>query len=80
ADADTVSRLTAQLAAIPRRGGCALPDGAVRMAQSAMQVFTDEVSTHLSGNCSAPQPPTGVWTPIPATHPHPVTAKGRHFQ
>jgi NADH:ubiquinone oxidoreductase subunit F (NADH-binding) len=80
ADADTVSRLTAQLAAIPRRGGCALPDGAVRMTQSAMQVFTDEVSTHMSGDCSAPQPPTGVWTPIPATHPHPVTAKGRHFQ
>ncbi len=80
ADDQTVDRLVGRLRTIPRRGGCALPDGAVRMTQSALDVFSDEVHQHISGRCSSPEPPADPWTPIPSTHPHPVTAKGRHFQ
>ena len=83
ADAALVDRLRTRLAAIPRRGGCALPDGGVRMAQSALTVFSDELAEHLAGRCSARGAqgyPEGQWTPMPPTRPHPIIAQGRRFQ
>lgn len=80
ADAEAVQRLQNRLASIPRRGGCALPDGAVRMAQSSLSVFANEVNNHLRGTCSAADPyPTEAWAPVPVAAQHPVVASGRHF-
>jgi NADH:ubiquinone oxidoreductase subunit F (NADH-binding) len=45
--------LERRLGIIPGRGACRHPDGAVRFAASALQVFGDEVQRHLSGHCSA---------------------------
>ena len=45
--------LQRRLGVIPGRGACRHPDGAVRFAASALQVFADEVQRHLSGHCSA---------------------------
>jgi len=79
-DAAGAQRLHTRLAQIPRRGGCVLPDGAVRMAQSALAVFADEEQAHLSGRCTAASPyPADAWTPIPPAGPRPVIAHGRHF-
>lgn len=81
ADAAAVGQLQRQLAEIPRRGGCALPDGAVGMAQSAITVFPNEVRAHLGGQCIAGTPyPNIPWQALPAARPHPVVAPGRHFQ
>ena len=74
-------RLHDRLRSIPRRGGCALPDGAVRMAQTALQVFATEEQAHLQGHCTAASPyPTDQWTPTPPAGPRPVIAHGRHFE
>jgi NADH:ubiquinone oxidoreductase subunit F (NADH-binding) len=35
------------------RGACAHPNGAMRLVESALAVFADEVGHHLSGYCSA---------------------------
>lgn len=79
-DHDRVGRLTRLLAAIPRRGGCSMPDGAVRMAQSALSVFAEEVQAHVTGHCTATDPlPAGKWTPVPVPRHHPVVAQGRRF-
>lgn len=52
---------------IERRGACAHPDGAARLARSAIAAFPREVERHLRGECSAtdrrpllpvPAPPT----------------------
>lgn len=45
--------LEKRLGIIPGRGACRHPDGAVRFAASALDVFGDEVQRHLSGHCSA---------------------------
>jgi NADH:ubiquinone oxidoreductase subunit F (NADH-binding) len=45
--------LEKRLGIIPGRGACRHPDGAVRFAASALEVFADEVQRHLSGHCSA---------------------------
>ena len=45
--------LEKRLGIIPGRGACRHPDGAVRFAGTALQVFGDEVQRHLSGHCSA---------------------------
>lgn len=80
ADAGTLARLRERLSMIPRRGGCALPDGTVRMAGSALDVFDSEVQAHLNGSCSVSSYPAESWTPVPPARKHPVVAPGRHFQ
>ncbi|MGE0026707.1 MAG: NADH-ubiquinone oxidoreductase-F iron-sulfur binding region domain-containing protein [Thermoleophilia bacterium] len=53
---------------VERRGGCGHPDGAARLARSAIRAFPDELALHLRGGCSAtsrhavlpiPGPPDG---------------------
>jgi NADH:ubiquinone oxidoreductase subunit F (NADH-binding) len=45
-----IPRLNAQIAG---RGACSHPDGAVRLARSALAVFRDEIDAHLAGRCTA---------------------------
>jgi NADH:ubiquinone oxidoreductase subunit F (NADH-binding) len=53
---------------VERRGGCGHPDGAARLARSAVRAFPDELGLHLRGMCAAtsrhpvlpvPPPPDG---------------------
>ncbi|MBV9164019.1 MAG: SLBB domain-containing protein [Pseudonocardiales bacterium] len=44
-----LERLTRRFAVIPRRGACAHPDGAVRLAASALPVFAADLAEHLRG-------------------------------
>jgi hypothetical protein len=37
------------LGVIPGRGACRHPDGAIRLAASALRVFADDVRLHLNG-------------------------------
>ncbi|GAA5175838.1 hypothetical protein GCM10023321_82690 [Pseudonocardia eucalypti] len=48
-DEALAQRLHRRLAVIPRRGACAHPDGSVRLVNSALRVFADDVAEHLSG-------------------------------
>jgi NADH:ubiquinone oxidoreductase subunit F (NADH-binding) len=55
ADAGLGERLGRRLGVIPGRGACAHPDGAVRMAASALRVFAADVVEHLAGRpCRRP--------------------------
>jgi NADH:ubiquinone oxidoreductase subunit F (NADH-binding) len=47
---ERLPRLAAQIAG---RGACSHPDGAVRLADSALRVFAPEVEFHLRGVCRA---------------------------
>jgi NADH:ubiquinone oxidoreductase subunit F (NADH-binding) len=47
---ERLPRLAAQIAG---RGACSHPDGAVRLADSALRVFAPEVELHLGGVCRA---------------------------
>lgn len=48
-----LERLTRRLGVIPRRGACAHPDGAVRLAAGALRVFAADLNEHLHGrSCS----------------------------
>lgn len=42
-------RLRTRLSVIPGRGACAHPDGAVRLAASALRCFADDLRAHLAG-------------------------------
>jgi NADH:ubiquinone oxidoreductase subunit F (NADH-binding) len=44
-----LDRLHRRLGVIPGRGGCAHPDGATRLAASALRVFADDVAAHAAG-------------------------------
>ncbi|HEX4356608.1 MAG TPA: NADH-ubiquinone oxidoreductase-F iron-sulfur binding region domain-containing protein [Pseudonocardia sp.] len=46
---DRTGRLHRRLGVIPGRGGCAHPDGATRLAASALRVFADDVAAHAAG-------------------------------
>ena len=46
ADPALLERLRRRLEVIPGRGACGLPDGAVRLAQSALRVFGSDVANH----------------------------------
>lgn len=50
---------------IEGRGACAHPDGAARLARSAIDAFPHEVQLHLQGRCSAPH--GGPVVPVPAS-------------
>ena len=45
------ARLQRWLAQVEGRGACHLPDGATRVVSSALRVFSDEVTAHVSGRC-----------------------------
>jgi NADH:ubiquinone oxidoreductase subunit F (NADH-binding) len=45
--------LATYTAEIRGRGACHLPDGAVRMVTSALEVFADDLDAHRSGRCLA---------------------------
>lgn len=49
ADRTTMHRLHGRLGVIPGRGACAHPDGAVRLAASALRVFERDVLAHATG-------------------------------
>lgn len=58
-------RLQARLQVIAGRGACAHPDGAVRLAASALSVFAEDVDHHTRGKpCRWTARPT--WFPVPA--------------
>jgi NADH:ubiquinone oxidoreductase subunit F (NADH-binding) len=44
-----LDRLRRRLGVIPGRGACAHPDGAVRLAASALRVFGEDVAAHTNG-------------------------------
>jgi NADH:ubiquinone oxidoreductase subunit F (NADH-binding) len=41
------------------RGACHHPDGTAQLISSALEVFADDVRSHLTGRCSG----SGSWTP-----------------
>jgi NADH:ubiquinone oxidoreductase subunit F (NADH-binding) len=49
ADRDLLGRLGQRLRVIPGRGACRHPDGATRMAASALDAFADDVQAHAAG-------------------------------
>ncbi|GLZ39468.1 NADH-ubiquinone oxidoreductase-F iron-sulfur binding region domain-containing protein [Actinokineospora sp. NBRC 105648] len=49
----SLPRLRARLGIIPGRGACAHPDGATRLAESALRVFAADVAAHTKGRCLA---------------------------
>ena len=52
-DALVLRRLERRLGEVAGRGACAHPDGAVRLAESALVAFADDVRQHLAGRpCS----------------------------
>ena len=57
ADGERDPRLSAELerlsALVAGRGACHHPDGFVQLISSALETFSDEVATHLSGQCLA---------------------------
>lgn len=55
---DAMHRLRRRLAVIARRGACGHPDGAVRLAASALRVFDRDLRAHLAGRpCHAARRP-----------------------
>jgi NADH:ubiquinone oxidoreductase subunit F (NADH-binding) len=46
----TMRRLRRTAAALPGSGACAHPDGVVRLVQSALDAFDDDVVRHRSGS------------------------------
>ncbi|WP_243659376.1 NADH-ubiquinone oxidoreductase-F iron-sulfur binding region domain-containing protein [Streptomyces sp. BK205] len=64
ADRDLLSRLHRRTALLPDRGACRHPDGAARLAASALRVFADDVDQHLThGTCAAAHRPTLISVP-----------------
>ncbi len=49
--ADDYHTMLIRIGLIPGRGGCAHPDGTIRLARSALTLFSDEVEKHLEGKC-----------------------------
>jgi NADH:ubiquinone oxidoreductase subunit F (NADH-binding) len=53
--AELLERLHRRLGVIPGRGACGHPDGAIRLAASAIEVFADDVAEHAAGRpCGRP--------------------------
>jgi NADH:ubiquinone oxidoreductase subunit F (NADH-binding) len=54
-DRELGDRLRRRLETVAGRGACAHPDGAVRMATTALEVFRRDLTNHLYGrSCQAP--------------------------
>lgn len=49
--ADEYHTMLMRIELIPGRGGCAHPDGTIRLARSAITLFSNEVENHLEGKC-----------------------------
>ncbi|WP_329272178.1 NADH-ubiquinone oxidoreductase-F iron-sulfur binding region domain-containing protein [Streptomyces pseudovenezuelae] len=67
-DPDLLSRLHRRTGLLPDRGACRHPDGAARLAASALRTFADDVDHHLTqGACpNARRPPL---LPVPPAEP-----------
>ncbi|MFJ8113315.1 NADH-ubiquinone oxidoreductase-F iron-sulfur binding region domain-containing protein [Streptomyces sp. NPDC096132] len=64
-----LSRLRHRVGLLPDRGACRHPDGAARLAASALHTFADDVDHHLAhGTCPAAHLPPRIPVP-PATAP-----------
>ncbi|AVV45699.1 hypothetical protein C6376_34415 [Streptomyces sp. P3] len=64
---ELLSRLHRRTGLLPDRGACRHPDGAARLAASAMRTFADDVGHHLThGTCPAAHRPPRIPVP-PAT-------------
>ncbi|WP_296373081.1 NADH-ubiquinone oxidoreductase-F iron-sulfur binding region domain-containing protein [Pseudonocardia sp.] len=62
-DGSVSGQLRRRLGVIPGRGACSHPDGAVRLAVTALHTFADDVAAHAHGEpCHAAQGP--FWTPL----------------
>jgi NADH:ubiquinone oxidoreductase subunit F (NADH-binding) len=64
-----IDRLNMRLGLVAGRGACRLPDGAVRLAQSALTTFTSEVAAHNGGTCTAHNREPVLTIPEPKSHP-----------
>jgi NADH:ubiquinone oxidoreductase subunit F (NADH-binding) len=74
-----LNNLRRRLGIIPGRGACRHPDGVVRFAGTALQVFEDEVARHVSGRCSAGRRTTLL--PVPSsTVSLPVSRPGEEWR
>lgn len=61
-------RVAGLIGEIDGRGACGLPDGAARLARTALDVFEEDLRRHLDhGPC--PPPAAGPTLPIPGDHP-----------
>ncbi|MGW3247254.1 NADH-ubiquinone oxidoreductase-F iron-sulfur binding region domain-containing protein [Streptomyces sp. NPDC001070] len=68
ADVDLLARLRRRTALLPGRGACRQPDGAARLAASALCAFTDDVDQHVThGACAAAHRPARI--PVPPAVP-----------
>lgn len=66
--ASVLERLNRRLGLLPGRGACRHPDGAARLAASALRVFGDDVLRHVRcGPCSFAH--TRLTLPVPAARP-----------
>lgn len=62
-DGSVSEQLHRRLGVIPGRGACSHPDGAVRLAVTALHTFADDVVDHAHGEpCHAAEGP--FWTPL----------------
>ncbi|WP_234360150.1 NADH-ubiquinone oxidoreductase-F iron-sulfur binding region domain-containing protein [Streptomyces sp. DSM 15324] len=69
AHSELMSRLHHRTALLPDRGACRHPDGAARLAASALRVFAGDVDQHLThATCPAAHRPPAIPVP-PATPP-----------
>ncbi|MCC5478309.1 NADH-ubiquinone oxidoreductase-F iron-sulfur binding region domain-containing protein [Streptomyces barringtoniae] len=69
ADPGLLPRLRRRTGLLPDRGACRHPDGAARLAASALRAFADDVDHHLThGPCPAAHQPPRIPIP-PATPP-----------
>lgn len=56
-----MERVAELAAVVARRGACAHPDGTIRMVESMMSAFADEVAAHAQGLCTfVPGSPRGA--------------------
>jgi NADH:ubiquinone oxidoreductase subunit F (NADH-binding) len=61
-----LERLARRFAVITGRGACRHPDGAVRMAASALAAFADDARSHAAGRpCAVPRRRRAAGPPIP---------------